>query len=900
MKRLPMLAASCLIAWSAMASATPAKVDQHDAAVVSGSRSTVELRDGWQFRFGPSAQPDALPPESEAGWESVSVPHTWNRVGVYLKDVPAGTAAADLEDKRQGEAWYRLQFDTPRGGRAGERTWLEFDAASRVADVWLNGVHLGRHEGGFSRFRFDASAALKATGANELAVRVDNTPPAEGNATADTLPLTGDFFIYGGLYRPVRLVRTADVHFDMRDLGGPGVYATTISADKGSAMVDVRARVANASAAARAVAVQLRLLDAKGRVAATGQASLTIPAGATVDVSRTLRVARPRLWQGTSNPYLYRLEASVAEEGGARLDLLTQAVGIRTVRIDPERGLFLNGRHLALHGVGLHQDRQGMGWAMTDAAIADTVDTILDMGANTIRLTHYQHGPLIHELADRHGLVIWDEIPLVTAWTRTEEQVDTPSGLLANARQQLGELIRQNQNHASTVVWGIANEVDFGPTRPDFLGQPPESIPSPVALLQDLHAYAKAADPSRPTAIATCCLLRVVEGIPDVGNISDTLGANRYYGWYYGKPAELGPHLDALRAAYPSQPLSVTEYGAGGGLGIATDDPLGGPIDMGGFIQPEAYQTWLHVQTWPVIRDRPYLWASWLWNGFDFSSNVRREGDSVDINTKGLVYRDGALRKDAFHFYRANWSDKPTIHISGRRYADRAYDVTDVEVFSNAPVTTLSVNGKKMGKMRNCPDHRCVWQDVRLTPGDNSLVAEGKLQGRTVADRISWRLDPAQAGSLRIDSGTVVAAATSGPRYGSDAFFAGGEAASADKRPRGRPPVLAAIAGSDERDLLATYRKGRFGYSLPLRDGRYRVSLDFAEPFALAGERVFDVVADGKTMLPAVDVAELAGGALRAIRRSFEIDVSGGKLDLQFVPVKGDAIVSALAVEPVN
>lgn len=899
---------ACLLAVTALVSVSPAVVppvearasDRPSQNAGTADRAVIDLHSGWKFRFGdePASVIDAAFPDD--GWETISVPHTWNRAGYYDWQKPAGVTAAQMEDKRQGVGWYRLKFPAPSAGASDDRFWLEFDAASRVAEVWLNGVKLGSHAGGFSRFRFDATDALRRDGANILAVRVDNTPPAPGKATADTFPLTGDFFVYGGLYRRVRLIRTSAVHFDMKDFGGPGVYASTSAIAGHTAQVAVRGRVSNDSPATRTMRVRLQLLDAKGLLAAGATVPVTVAAGQTVELSRTLEVPNAHLWHGVSDPYLYTLLAAIEGANGRSLDIKSQPFGLRQIRIDPDKGLFLNGRHVALHGVGLHQDRQGKGWALSDDDVARTMATIRDMGANTIRLTHYQHGQAIHRLADKYGLILWDEIPVVTAWTLTDEQTETPPGLLTDAHQQLAELIRQNENHASVAVWGIANEVDFGPGRPDFLGRPPAHVPSPVPLLKDLQALARKEDPGRPTVLATCCLGRGGEGIPDVGNITGALGANRYFGWYYGRPAELGPHLDDLHKRYPDQPLALTEYGAGGAISLHTDNPLGGPVDMGGHDQPEEYQTWLHVHTWPIIRERSYLWASWLWNSFDFATNVRKEGDSIDINTKGLVTFDGKTRKDAFYFYRANWSSAPTVHINGRRYRDRAYDVIDIAVFSNAASTGLTLNGRALGMRTDCPERLCVWHNVRLAPGDNKVVASARIGGKLATDTVSWHVAPAQAGVFRIDSGALLAASAQAGRFGSDAFFEGGAAGSTDKHPRGRPAVLAQIADTADRDLIATFREGTFSYALPLADGRYRVDLGFVEPSAGPGERVFDVSANGQTVIHDLDLASVAGGTLHAIHRDFTVDVKNGELMLRFVPSKGKAIVSSINVAPVR
>ena len=875
---------------AALAKAPPAA-----AGATAGSRVTRELAQGWKFHLGDLANAQR-PDLQDADWQPVTVPHTWNKVGAYAAD--AGSAAGAGLDKTQGIGWYRLAFTPPRL-RPGQRLWLEFDAASRTAEVWLNGVRLGRHDGGFSRFRFDATAALHNGAANLLAVKTDNSAPVLGSATADILPLQGDFFVHGGLYRPVRLVVTDALHVDMLDAGGPGIYAATLAASPETARVAVTVKLRNLSARAQRAKVEVSLVDRDGRVAARAVIPATMRAGASAEVSRQLAVSAPHLWQGVADPYLYRLVANIRSASGTVTDHAEQQIGIRTIRLDPQQGLFLNGKHLALHGVGLHQDRQPEGWAQAEANITDTLATIRDMGANTIRLTHYQHGQPVHDLADRAGLLVWDEIPLVTAWTVDPARGTASDGLRANARQQLEELIRQNGNHPSVAVWGIANEVDFGPNRPDFLGRPPEQIADPRPLLVELNALAKRLDPARPTALATCCEDTGMPKTPVVADITDTAGANRYFGWYYARPEMLGPHLDALHAKRPNQPLAVTEYGAGGALSVHTDDPRGGPLDAGGHDQPEETQTMIHELSWPQLQARPYLWATWLWNSFDFSSTARREGDSVDINTKGLVSYDGKTRKDAFWFYRANWSAQPTVHINGRRYVDRAFGVTDVRVASNAPRTELRLNGRSLGTKSDCPAHVCVWQAVRLDTGENTLTAQGSFPTGPVQDRLRWLVRPEAAGQFRIDSGALVAAGSTAGRYGSDAFFDGGQARTTDQHPRGRPPVPAAIAVTPDRDLVATYREGRFGYRLPLANGRYQVRLDFVEPGLAAGERVFDVLANGTVRLGAIDIAAAAGKPLVAVSREFEVAVTDGMLDLRFVPAKGDAIVSAVAVRPV-
>ncbi len=893
-----LLSASAALALlpSGIAAATPRDLPRAEAAEAAPRTRTL-LAEGWQFNFVGDAGPEAHNPKPE-NWTTVSVPHSWNRVGYYLSDPQTHVNTAQNINKAQGVGWYHLSF-TPAADGAGKRAFLEFDAASRTAEVWLNGIRLGAHRNPFGRFRLDATDAIRFGQPNALYVKVDNTQPRFGNSTADVLPMTGDFFVRGGLYRPVSLVLANPVHIELLDSGGPGVYAATRSADAANATIDLVTRVKNDSGTVRDVTVDVQLLDDTGKAVATWRHRGPVATGAATEIKGVLTIANPRLWNGTADPYLHTLRTEVRGADGVLLDALDQRFGIRTMRLDPNEGFILNGKRVPLVGVGIHQDNETADWAITEQDVAETVDILRDMGANSIRLAHYQHGQPIHDLADRYGLVLWDEIGLVTAWTNAKDQVDTPDGIRANARLQLQDMIKQNYNHASVAVWGIANEVDFGPGRPDFLGRPPEVIADPLPLLKDLYGQAKAIDPLRPVVLAQCCEERGLRDVPPVADTVDAVGANRYYGWYYGKPHELGAHLDALRAKRPNQPVSISEIGAGGAPNMHSDNPLGGPIDSAGRIQPEAFFSWYHEQSWKVLKDRRDLWGVWLWNGFDFGTTVRREGDAQDINTKGVVSYDRKIKKDAFYFYRANWSDRPTVHVTGRRYADRAYPVTEVRVYSNAPQTVLSVNGHEQGRKVDCPDRVCVWRDVRLKPGANRIEAKGVFASGTVADRIEWTLAKSEARSFRIDSGAIVAAKAD-KRFGSDNFFVGGAAGTADTPGgRGRQPVLVAIAGTDRRDVVASFRSGSaFGYRIPAANGRYRVTLSFIEPSEAKGARVFDVTANGRAALTGFDIHARAGAPLTAVREQFDAEVTGGMLDLHFVASAGEAIVSAIEVEP--
>jgi beta-galactosidase len=859
-------------------------------------RDVVSLATGWRFHFGDAPDGVVGGAFDDSGWQAVEVPHTWNRVGYYLNNPETHIHTPETVNRDQGVGWYRLHFTAPASFE-GAKAWLQFDAASRTAEVWLNGERLGAHDGAFSRFRLDATSALKPGQDNVLVVKTDNSRPQPGAATADSLPLAGDFFVHGGLYRPVSLIATHPVHIDMMDAGGSGAYATTRSIAADQAQIDVEVRLRNDGARDQATTVRVALVDADGRVQGEVDRRQLLTANASDLFKGTITVARPRLWQGVADPYLYTLRAEVIDPTGAVIDRVDQPYGVRQIEVDPERGFLLNGRPVRLVGVGYHQDREGKGWAVTPADIEEDVAMLRDMGVNTLRLTHYQHGQPVHDLADRYGLIVWDEIPLVSVWTLAGAKEPT-EGLRGNARQQLTELIQQNRNHASVAVWGIANEVDFGNSLPIFLTSDASSLPDPMPLLHELDALAKTLDPSRHTALATCCEARhFAEGVtvPRTAVAADLGGMNLYYGWYYDRPSDLAGALDSIRLRRPEQPLAITEYGAGGATTMHTDNPLGGPIDSRGRTQPEEYESYIHEQAWSVLASRGSLWGTWLWNGFDFATTIRREGDADDINTKGLITYDRKIKKDAFFFYRANWSSNPTVHITGSRYTDRAYQHAEVRVYSNAPSTALILNGQALAAQADCPLRICVWP-VKLSPGVNAVEAVGLFADDEVRDGVRWTLSEAAASSVRIDSGAILAAPSVSGRFGSDNFFSGGRAGSADPAPVGFTPATPVTVEGDDPALIKTYRTGTFEYAVPVDAGTYDVTLTFLEPTAAPGERLFDVRANGDTVLEGFDVNSAAGGALKVVKRTFEVTARDDQIVLSFMPTRGEALVSAVEI----
>jgi beta-galactosidase len=912
-------------------------------------RQIVDLSTGWRFKFVADDAGIIMPGYDDSAWEQVSVPHTWNRIGEYALTRGAAT------NNKQGIGWYRLNFNAPAAAK-GRRHYLDFAAVAIIADVWVNGTHVGQHKGAFSRFRFDVTAAWKPGAANLIVVKADNSKPAPGSSTADVLPLAGDFFIHGGIYRGVSLITANDVGIDLLDFGGPGVYVTTGHVDPTndtvsgtSVSVSVATKLRNSSQSRRKLKIVTTISGEEAPILKecmtcvvyedpgpptflvartwSSNSRIVLTPSAVTDVRSAVKIDRPILWGVGLQPTQY-LVTVVVLDGKTVIDSVSQSFGIRSFKFDPNTGFSLNGQPLKLHGVSRHQDRLGQGYALTRADHKQDMDLIAEMGANSVRMAHYQHDDAWADEADAHGMVAWAEIPYVT--TPSLSGSEGSAAVFANAEQQLRELIRQNYNHPSIMMWSIGNEVDasklFG------LGG---GETKPLALLEHLQKVARQEDPTRPTIFADCCedvrspvagLDAQVQGEALAG-AADMIGYNRYYGWYYPQPQkaaeQLAAQMDKFHVKHPTLPIAISEYGAGGAIGQHSDNPTAGFVNATGRPQPEEYESWVHEQSWPVIRDRNYIWGSFVWNMFDFASDLRNEGDSVDINTKGLVSFDRKTKKDAFYYYKAQWNPEPLIWLTGKRYVDRAYPVMDVRAYSSSDEAVLMVNGKIYGAA-NCPDHVCVWPGVALRPGPNEISATNSNGKVMISDKTIWN-GPDTAMGIRIDTGDIMgrlleshcerSAAPKSPkpnsvncraaltmtgkgtrRFGSDNFVTGGTPAILNPRGfGGRGPALRTIAAPDPA-LYDYWREGEaFSYAIPVPDGTWTVTIHTFEPRANANA-MMGISVGGKIVVPAFNVQKAAGGSLKGLAKSFVVTVKGGVLKLDFAAQNGLAVVAAIEV----
>ena len=660
----------------------------------ASARESSSLTNGWRFQKGDETNAVAANfPDGD--WQTISLPHCW------------GWEEAQVTNKYyRGPGWYRRALELQP--EKGKRYFLRFDAAATVADVFLNGQKLGEHRGGFGAFCFEITDALASNGNNLLATRVSNAKDP------DIAPLAGDFCVFGGLYRPVHLLVTDEVCFTPLDHASPGVVWQQTQVSQSSAVIDFTAEISNGTKTNQARVLAVKILDADGKIVATESQAINIPGRVTPPFHLPITLKHPHLWNGRADPYLYRAVAELQTTNGTITDCIEQPLGLRFYRVDPDKGFFLNGQPYRIKGVNRHQDVWNKGWALSNADHERDVKLILEIGANAVRCAHYQHSDCFYSLCDQAGLLVWAEIPQVNNLTPSPAFAET-------SRNQLLDLIRQNRNHPAIFAWSLYNEIQ--PTTSD-----------PHRLLQDLKIVANGEDPTRPTIAASDHLKW-----PEMPKIPDLLGWNKYPGWYFGLPSDYGKTLDELRHTSRHGGFCLSEYGAGANPFQHQDHPQYQKISTGPW-HPEEWQNIVHENAWAAISARPFVWGSFVWNMFDFVVAGRNEGGVPCRNDKGLITSDRQIKKDAFFFYQANWSDSPVLYLTSRRFTERTNALTDIKIYSNAKKVELRVNGKSLGKSSGLVNGAFVWKNVALAPGENRIEAKARRNGQELHDECAWNL----------------------------------------------------------------------------------------------------------------------------------------------------------------
>ena len=612
-------------------------------------RSIINIDREWAFIKDLAIVPSEVPETAER----VDLPHSWNAV-----DGQDGGS-----DYFRGTCCYMKQVsELPEA----DKYYLEIRGANSSADVYLDGKHLAHHDGGYSTWRVDITEAPKG----QIAILVDNAPNDK------VYPQMADFTFYGGIYRDVNIICVNESHFDLDYYGGPGIKVTPI-VDGKDADVEVEVFVTNAKAGQ---SFNYQILDAEGDTVAIKDCT---------DTKVSFRIENVHKWHGRKDPYLYTAKVLLVEQSNV-LDAVSARFGCRSYEIHPENGFILNGEEYPLRGVSRHQDRWGIGNALLPEHHKEDMDLICEVGATTIRLAHYQHDQYFYDLCDERGMVIWAEIPYISNHMPTGRE---------NTISQMKELIVQNYNHPSIVVWGLSNEISIGGATPD--------------LLENHHILNDMCHEMDKTRLTTMAVVSMCSMDNEYVRIPDTVSYNHYFGWYGSETDMNGPWFDEFHKKYPNQPIGCSEYGCEA-LNWHTSDPKQGDYT-------EEYQAYYHEELIKQLFTRKYMWATHVWNMFDFGADARAEGGENGQNHKGLITFDRSYKKDSFYAYKAWLNPEPMVHICGKRYVDRVEDVTKVTVYSNSPAVELFANGQSLG-IQESDDHFFYFQVPNA--GETTLVAK--------------------------------------------------------------------------------------------------------------------------------------------------------------------------------
>ncbi len=640
----------------------------------------VNINESWEFLLEDCSR-EAL---GEKEFTKLDVPHTWNN----LDGVSGGN------NYHRGIGWYKRAVVIDKNHKGC--IYLDFEGVNSVCDVYFNGQHLGRHEGGYSGFRYEITKFIEDV--NIIEVAVDNSHIEE------VFPLWADFTFYGGIYRDVNVIYANDVHFEQLDLASMGVYISQNNISDEEAQVNVLAKVRNADVSSD-VTCKVEWFNQDGIVVLAEEKNANIDVQGSFSFDQV--ILNPQLWNGVENPYQYTCRVTLIVDGDTS-DQIDIPTGLRYYSFDEEKGFFLNGKRVQLNGVSRHQDRALVGNALSKEHQEEDMELIKEIGANSIRLAHYQHNQYFYDLCDQAGMVVWAEIPYISKTSDT----DITS---ANAVSQMRELIRQSYNHASIVMWGVQNEIGImGEDRPL------------AEIAKQIHDVAKEEDTTRVTTQAQ--VMMVDEDDP-AHYVTDTVAWNKYYGWYVGEAEGFTDFIESFRGKNPNKAFGISEYGAEGILTWHSDTPKVKDYT-------EEYHALYHEKTLKIFNQYDYVWGTYVWNMFDFGSDMRDEGGIQGMNNKGLVTFDRQVKKDAFYWYQSMWSQKPMLHITSKRFVDRHTDSIIVKVYSNLDKVELTHNGVAI-KMKE-QDGTIFYFEVGLVDGANEVVATaGDLRDSTVFNKVA-------------------------------------------------------------------------------------------------------------------------------------------------------------------
>jgi beta-galactosidase len=869
------------------------------AGVYAAPHEDITINSGWYFHKGAIALENNN--FGSEDWTRVNLPHTWNNLDAF-DDVPG---------YYRGIGWYAYTFH-PNQNWKGQDIILHFEGANQVAEVYVNNKLAGRHIGGYTAFNFNITAFLDYTGRNVIKVKVDNSH------NKDIPPLNADFTFYGGIYRNVRLLAVDPVHFDVQNCASEGVFAETPTVSALRAGVVVRGDIVNTGKRTRNVLVEARILDRSGRIVGRKSQQLRIDSGGRVGFKLDdMVVDRPRLWSPES-PYLYRVEASVTEQG-KELDAAAIPLGVRWFRFDGG-GFYLNGKKYALKGTNRHQDFQGKGNAITDDYHRSDFEKIRSMGFNFVRLAHYPQAPEVYRTCDELGLLVWSEIPVVNEITPSQAFTE-------NALSMLREAIRQTYNHPSIILYGYMNEILIKMLSNSRLTeeQRRQVAADTRSLALKLNALAKQEAPYRNTVMA----IHYEDGYNkyDVSTIPDVVGYNLYFGWYYGEREDLTRFLDQEHRRYPNRPIIISEIGADADFSNHTEVPRSWDFS-------QEYQVIFHHSALKQMAAMHYLAGYALWNFADFGAENRTEATPF-INKKGLVGYD-RREKEVASLYKANLLATPIVYIAAHNYTRREGVETSkgvcknhLNVFSNGKWIELWLNGKTLGRKE--PDGDMAGFDVPFSEGANRLEA---VDDRGVKDNITIQfhllpvdITTVDALDLAVDVGSyqTFIAPNTGVIWMPDREYVkgswgriGGKVREKNDRQL-KVGIPQNVLGTDCNMLYQTFVEGIEKYRFDVKNGVYRITLCFVESnpkspaenlvYNLSGPDSSAAATGGRQFgvsvnrVPVIDNLDLARdyGNLRAVEfKTVASAVDGSGIEVEFTPVVGKTILSAIRIQRVR
>ena len=647
--------------------------------------------ENWKFSKGVNNE-GQLARLNDANWQAVKIPHTYsmdaiNDLGYY-----------------KGQAWYRTNLKVPSSMK-GKRIFIRFEAVGQEAIVYLNGNKIAQHVGGYGAFCIEITDEVAFDKENLVSVNVTNAPNFKRIPVDDAL-----FNHYGGIYRPVKLFSTEKCAISPMYFASSGVFVETTNITKEKAELEIRTHIDNISEH-KDFKLKYVIKDANNNFVLKTEKLFKNVEKDTIAINKVV-IENPILWNGRLNPHQYTLEVEL--ECNSITDKVTQKFGIKSYKIDIAKGFILNDKPYRLNGVSKHQEWKETGPAVNDEKLTTDMELIDEIGATALRLSHYQHSDKTYQVADEKGLLVWAEIPYVHDYSGRED---------GNAKQQLQELILQNYNHPSIFVWGLWNEVRA------WKG---EKTPA-VILTRALNKLAHKLDKSRLTISASDRGM-----VSNMGGITDLQAWNKYFGWYSPSVNDLAVWLDESHKEYPNMNISISEYGAGGNI---EHQNINKATRGKGAYFPEMQQSKYHEESWKILKERSFVWSSFVWNMFDFSVASWNRGGTKNLNHKGLITFDRKTKKDAFYFYKANWSNNPVLYITERRHNERTEAKTTVKIYTNLKEVTLFVNNKKVEKQKLVSDINIItFKNITLQEGENTIKVISEDNAVKLEDRVIWNL----------------------------------------------------------------------------------------------------------------------------------------------------------------